>query len=92
LNTPFSRDEKADVGAIIGGVFFLFPFLWTMKYKPTHTFEMVPVSGTQVSAPSTVQQTEKSKSDKLRELKQLFDDKLISQAEYEKEKQKILAE
>ncbi len=92
LNTSFSRDEKADVGAIIGGVFFLFPFLWTMKYKPTHTFEMVPVSGTQVSAPSTIQQTEKSKSDKLRELKQLFDDKLISQAEYEKEKQKILAE
>jgi hypothetical protein len=40
LQTSFSRDEKADVGAIIAGVFFLFPFLWTMKYKPVHNYEM----------------------------------------------------
>ena len=25
------RNERADVGAIIGGCFVLFPFLWTMK-------------------------------------------------------------
>ncbi|MFP4090498.1 MAG: PEGA domain-containing protein [Cyclobacteriaceae bacterium] len=43
LITSFSRDEEVDVGAIIGGIFFLFPFLWTMKYKPTHTYEMKPV-------------------------------------------------
>jgi len=36
----FSRDEEVDVGAIIGGIFFLFPFLWTMKYKPFHTYEL----------------------------------------------------
>lgn len=41
--TSFSRDEEVDVGAIIGGIFFLFPFLWTMKYKPTHTYEMKPL-------------------------------------------------
>jgi hypothetical protein len=40
FNTSFSRDEEADTGAIIGGVFFLFPFLWTMKYKPLHTYEL----------------------------------------------------
>jgi len=40
LQTSFSRDEKADVGAIIAGVFFLFPFLWTMKYKPVHNYDM----------------------------------------------------
>ncbi len=38
--TSFSRDEKTDVGAIIGGLFFLVPFLWTMEYKPTRTYEM----------------------------------------------------
>jgi hypothetical protein len=36
----FSRDEEVDVGAVIGGIFFLFPFLWTMKYKPFHTYEL----------------------------------------------------
>ena len=40
LNTSFSRDETADVGAIIGGIFFLVPFLWTMKYDPVHYYEL----------------------------------------------------
>ena len=43
MNTAFSRNEDADVGAIIGGIFFLFPFLWTMKYKPTRTYELIPL-------------------------------------------------
>lgn len=42
FTTSFSKDERVDVGAIVGGVFFLFPFLWTMKYKPTHTYELTP--------------------------------------------------
>lgn len=89
----FSRDEQADVGAIIGGIFFLFPFLWTMKYKPTHMFEMVPASGNQQSTDIPEEQTiNKSKAEKLRELKQLLDEKVITQAEYDKEKQKILGE
>jgi len=37
-----SRNEEVDVGAIIGGVFFFIPFLWTMKYKPYRTFELEP--------------------------------------------------
>ena len=43
FTTTFSRSEQADVGAIVGGVFFLFPFLWTMKYKPSRTYEMIPL-------------------------------------------------
>jgi uncharacterized protein YceK len=43
LHTSFSRDEEVDAGAIIGGIFFLVPFLWTMKYKPAHTYELVPL-------------------------------------------------
>lgn len=43
FNTLLSRNERADVGAIIGGVFFLFPFLWTMQYNPTHTYELKPL-------------------------------------------------
>ncbi len=44
LNASFSRDEEADAGAIIGGVFFYVPFLWTMKYKPTHTYQLEPLT------------------------------------------------
>lgn len=44
LETHLCKDEKADVGAIVGGVFFLFPFLWTLEYKADHTYELVPVT------------------------------------------------
>lgn len=36
------RSEAFDVGACIGGVFLLVPFLWIMGYHPTHTYEMDP--------------------------------------------------
>ena len=38
LNITMSRNEF-DVGACIGGVFLLVPFLWIQKYKPEHTYE-----------------------------------------------------
>jgi hypothetical protein len=43
LYTTLTRNESADVGAIIGGIFFLFPFLWTMQYNPTHMYELRPL-------------------------------------------------
>ncbi|MDX9773626.1 MAG: PEGA domain-containing protein [Bacteroidales bacterium] len=42
FNGVLKRNEEANVGAIIGGVFLLFPFLWTMDYKSTHTYELIP--------------------------------------------------
>lgn len=94
LNTSFSRDEEVDVGAVIGGIFVLVPFLWTMKYKPTHTYELVPNSGNlQTINKSDIQQNQtKSKADRLRELKDLFNENIINLEEYEKEKKKILSE
>lgn len=91
FNSSFSRSEQADVGAIIGGVFVLVPFLWTMKYKPERTYELVPLAGTKVEEVKKDSGTlTKSKSEELRSLKQLFDDKIITSEEYEKEKKKIL--
>lgn len=94
LNTSFSRDEEADVGAIIGGIFVWVPFLWTMKYKPTHTYELTPSSADeQPKIGTNLQQNQtESKADRLRELKKLLDEKVITQGEYEKEKKKILEE
>ncbi len=40
----FSRDEEFSVGACIGGVFVLFPFLWIMKYKPEHVYELKSIN------------------------------------------------
>jgi len=42
--TSLSRNEEVDVGAIIGGIFVWIPFLWTMKYKPVHNYELRPLS------------------------------------------------
>ena len=94
LNTSFSRNEEVDVGAIIGGVFVFVPFLWTMKYKPTHTYELTTSSGNEqpIIKTNSQQNQTKSKADRLRELKQLLDEKVITQEEYEKEKKKILEE
>ncbi|HNW50541.1 MAG TPA: PEGA domain-containing protein [Prolixibacteraceae bacterium] len=40
LYASICRTEEADAGAIVGGLFFWFPFLWTMKYKPTHYYKL----------------------------------------------------
>ncbi|WP_194774465.1 PEGA domain-containing protein [Pararhodonellum marinum] len=87
----FSRDEKADAGAIIGGLFLLFPFLWTMKYKESRTYEMIPLSGyTSPIKEDNTKNLSQSKTEKLRELKQLLDDGIITQEEFEREKKKVL--
>lgn len=94
LNTTFSRDEEADVGAIIGGFLFLFPFLWTMKYKPARMYELEPVMGDDM-VPGEKQlliKPLKSKADRLREFKKLLDEGVITQEEFEREKKKILEE
>ena len=89
--TTFSRDEEVDVGAIIGGIFVWVPFLWTMKYKASHTYEMVPLSLDEMTKSNAVQQdSTKNSVEKLRELKQMLDEKLITQEEFEKAKKQVL--
>ena len=90
FNTVLVRDEQVDVGAIVGGIFFLFPFLWTMKYKPVHTYELKPIPGYYVTKPGKTDSALLTKAEKLRELKKLLDDKVITKKEYEAEKDKIL--
>lgn len=38
-NYSFRRSEEADVGAIVGGIFLTFPFLWVTEYKPNHSYD-----------------------------------------------------
>jgi hypothetical protein len=90
----FSRTERADVGAIIGGIFCWIPFLWTMEYNPIRTYEMIPVAEQEEQPAIQTTQTQddqsSSKFEKLKELKQLLDEEIITREEFEKEKAKIL--
>lgn len=92
LVSTITKDEEVDVGAIIGGLFVWVPFLWTMKYKAVHNYELVPITGQSQdnSDNQQIQTNQKSKATKLRELKQLLDEKIITAEEFEKEKAKIL--
>lgn len=35
----FSRNEQMSVGALLGGLVLVVPFLWIMEYKPEHYVE-----------------------------------------------------
>jgi hypothetical protein len=98
-----TRDEEAHVGAIIGGIFLWVPFLWALQYRPDHTYILKPATGgttdtavvtpepeTPAVAPSM--EGDKTKAERLRELKQLLDENLITQEDYNRQKQKILDE
>jgi hypothetical protein len=82
LYASFSRDEEVDIGAIVAGFFIWVPFLWIMKYKPIHVYELKP------AAP--VLPTDAGKSEKLKELKKMYEEKLITEQEYESARKRIL--
>lgn len=90
LQIWLTRNEEADPGAIIGGIFFLFPFLWTMKYQPSHIYDLQPLDTQNDTGQPKIKETTVSKAQKLRELKSLLDEKIITQSEFDSEKQKIL--
>jgi hypothetical protein len=90
LVSTITRDEEVDVGAVIGGLFCTVPFLWTMKYAPVHEYRLTQIEGEQTVSSPNAPKTNYSKADKLRELKKLVDEHIITEADFEKEKTKIL--
>jgi len=91
LNEEIEKNERLDGGALVGGLFFYIPFLWIMKYNPTHYYELTPLEEEEniikKRKPSEFVQT---KADKLRDLKELLDENIISLEEFEEEKKRIL--
>ncbi|NOZ47825.1 MAG: PEGA domain-containing protein [Chlorobi bacterium] len=85
LNTSICRTEQVDVGAVIGGLFVWIPFAWAMKYNPTHTYQLLPLQETETVLPYSL-------TSKLKELKALLDEGIITQEEFEKAKKKLLEE
>ena len=90
--TTITRDEDVNVGAIIGGLFVVVPFLWTMQYRPAHNYNLIPLTTENEALPEiqNIQINKKSKKDKLYDLKDLLDEKIITPDEFEKEKKKVL--
>ena len=43
FETIMKKNERAHVGAIIGGLFLLFPFIWVVQYDKEHNYEMTPI-------------------------------------------------
>lgn len=94
--TVICRNEEVDPGAVIGGILVLFPFLWTMKYKPTHNYELIPFYAEEPIYEEEYFYPEEnyvsSKAERILEMKQLYDDGILTQEEFEAEKKKILDE
>ena len=83
-----TKDEEVNVGAIVGGVFFVIPFLWTMQYKPLHTYELQKINIQE----SVQEPLNNSALEKIRELKKLYDKGILTSEEFENAKKRILDE
>jgi hypothetical protein len=97
FSTRIYKDEELNVGALIGGFIFTpIPWLWIMKYRPVHTYELTPYGNfvpanepTEILAPEGAASS-KSNTEKLLELKTLLDKGVITKDEFDKEKKKVL--
>lgn len=96
FETSLYKDEKVNVGAVVGGLFFWVPFLWAMEYKPEHTYTLLPLRDEfrQLSEGENQKDNPQGLTDmqiaRLRELKKLLDDGILTQEEFNAEKSKIL--
>jgi hypothetical protein len=87
------RDEQIDAGAVIGGLLFWYPFLWTFEYKPEHTYELEPLNGaSDMAFQSAERRLTSSETDQLIQLKRLLDNGVLTPEEYEREKAEILGQ
>ena len=89
----FRRDEEFNPSTFIGGIFVWPLWLWTLDYKSTHTYELVPITGNEENeANREIQYSSSNRIEKLKELKQMVDEKLITEEDYKNAKRKILEE
>jgi hypothetical protein len=61
-----------------------------MKYTPEHNYNLIQIQEDQSANSMNLPKPNNTKVDKLRELKTMLDENLISNDEYEKEKSKVL--
>ena len=91
-NTSITKNEKAHVGAIIGGIFLLFPFIWTLQYKKVHYYNLEPLTDSDSTDMPADGGITASKAERLTELHDLRRKGILTKEEYIIEKKKILEE
>jgi hypothetical protein len=87
FNGVLTRSEQVDVGALIGGLFVLVPFLWIMDYNSDHTYELTEsgmTSSTETNDRDSALQT------KLQNLKKMHDDGTLTDEEYQSLRKKAI--
>jgi len=100
INTQICKDEQIDIGAAISGVFLYIPWLWILGYSPVHEYTLKSTANNDYyyldnnASLNNVQSNPPAQSNtkvqKLRDLKQLLDEGIITTEEYNTEKKKIL--
>ena len=92
FSTVITRDERADVGAIVGGCFLLVPFLWTMEYNPIHQYDLQAGKNQNASSSSSAAGSNQNDqlTNELIKLKSLLDQNAITPNENTALKSKIL--
>ena len=87
FNTVIVKDEDVQVDAIIGGILFFWPFIWTMGYLPDHHYELaqLAINDVEVKLPD-------KKAKQLQELNEMYKEGIIDQEEYEILKKRIIGE
>ena len=87
FNTIIIKDEEVQADAIVGGIFFFWPFIWTMGYLPNHHYELEPlaISDVEVKLPD-------KKAKQIQELNEMYKEGIIDLEEFEILKKRILGE
>ena len=91
FKTTIIRNERPDVGAIVGGFFVLIPFLWTMQYDSNHKYELDPLEiSNEENIDINENSAESNSTNELVKLKNLLDQKIISTEDFTTLKVNIL--
>jgi len=92
--TELYRLEEPDPGPIIGGIILtpllagMLLFLWSAKYKANHTYVLNPIYNE--IQPQDLDEKFLNNTNKLKNLKKLLDEGIITQEEFNTKKKQIL--
>lgn len=87
FHTVLVKDEEVDVGAIVGGIFFYWPFIWTFGYQPDHHYVLQSTSPKYEDVDLRLSNQDMRR---IQELNEMYKEGIIDQEEFELLKKRIL--